>query len=82
MNPQPLGIAQPIIFRLDLNKHDFLLLQTPQKEIRYSATALLILLGHDLANSGEGFASKTLHDLHQVVQLKGPVDADGAGLFR
>jgi hypothetical protein len=82
MNPQALGIAQPIILRLDLHKHDFLLLHTPQKEIRYAPTALLILLGHDLANSGEGFAPKTLRDLDQVVQLKGPVDADGAGLFR
>jgi hypothetical protein len=82
MNPQPLGITQAIIFRLDLHKHDFLLLHTPQKEIRYPPTALLILLSHDFANSGESFASKTLHDLNQVVQLKGPVDADGAGLLR
>jgi hypothetical protein len=82
MNPQPLGITQTIIFRLDLRKHDFLLLHTPQKEIRYPPTALLILLGHNLTDSGEGFASKTLHDLNQVVHFKRPVDADGAGLLR
>lgn len=81
MDPQPLSIAEPIILRLDLREHHLRGLRIPEKEVGNATTALLILLRHDLANSRQRSAIEALHDLDQIVQLEGPVDAHDAGLF-
>jgi hypothetical protein len=80
MNPQPLSITQPIILRLDFSKHHRPRLIIPKEQIRDASAALLILLCHDLADGSKSFAAETLHDLNQVLQIKGPVKTNSAGL--
>ena len=67
MYPQSLSITQPIILRLNLSKHNLLLLKIPQEEIGDSPATLLILLRHDLANRRECLAAETQRDLNQIV---------------
>lgn len=64
MYPQPLSIAQPIILRLHLSKHNLPLVRVPQEQIWDASTALLILLRHDLADGRKCFATKTLNNLN------------------
>lgn len=70
MNPKPLGITQPIILRLNLNKHHLVPMHIPQEQIRDPATALLVLLRKNLAHSRQRLAAETPHDLDQVVQFE------------
>lgn len=81
MDPQSLGITESIILRLDLGEHHLRGLRVPEKEIGDATAALLILLRHDLADGGQRGALEAPHDLDQVVQLEGPVDAHDTGLF-
>jgi hypothetical protein len=80
MYPQSLRITQPIVFTLHLHEHHLATLLPPQEQIRNPTTSLLVLLRQHLADSCEGLALEAPHDVDKVVQLKGPVDADRAGL--
>ena len=79
MNPQSLSVAQPIVLRLDLDKHN--LAAIPQKQIRQPTDALPVFLRQHFAYCGQG-STETVCYLDQIVPFKGPVDANGACLSR
>ena len=85
MNPQPLRITQSIILRLHLHKHNLpiaipIWIRIPNKQIRNTPSALLILLRQNLADSRQRLAAKTPRDFDQIFKREGPVDAHSAGL--
>lgn len=67
MNPQPLRITQPVIFRLHLNKHDLFFLRIPNQQVRNPSAPLLVLLRQDLADCRQCLAAETLRDLDQIL---------------
>ena len=56
--PKPLRVAQVVILRFHLAKHNLLVLRMPQEQIGYSPSPLLVLLRHHFANAGQCFTAE------------------------
>ncbi|KAI6766671.1 hypothetical protein HG531_011893 [Fusarium graminearum] len=94
MDPEPLSITEPIVRTLDFREHDLSLClsrflgllfwricNTPQDEVRDASTPLSVFLSHHLAYSCKSAALEAFNKLHEIINLKVPVQAYHTGPF-